>query len=139
MKNKKKSFYFEDYAESELYNENEISGNIKISLNRVSFLFFIFVSLILIFTIKLTYLSLSPDKNIYTNIVKKNILQNRRNIVDREGSILATNVNLYDVGVRPKLLNELEKKNLIIKLKLLFPQKNLNKFKLNLNKNKFFW
>ena len=139
MKNKKKSFYFEDYTESELYNENEVSGNIKISLNRVSFLFFIFVSLILIFTIKLTYLSLSPDKNIYTNIVKKNILQNRRNIVDREGSILATNVNLYDVGVRPKLLNELEKKNLIIKLKLLFPQKNLNKFKLNLNKNKFFW
>ena len=139
MKNKKKSFYFEDYAESELYNENEISGNIKISLNRVSFLFFIFVSLILIFTIKLTYLSLSPDKNIYTNIVKKNILQNRRDIVDREGSILATNVNLYDVGVRPKLLNELEKKNLIIKLKLLFPQKDLNKFKLNLNKNKFFW
>ena len=139
MKNKTKSFYFEDYAESELYNENKVSGNIKISLNRVSFLFFIFVSLILIFTIKLTYLSLSPDKNIYTNIVKKNILQNRRNIVDREGSILATNVNLYDVGVRPKLLNELEKKNLIIKLKLLFPQKNLNKFKLNLNKNKFFW
>ena len=139
MKNKKKSFYFEDYTESELYNENEVSGNIKISLNRVSFLFFIFVSLILIFTIKLTYLSLSPDKNIYTNIVKKNILQNRRDIVDREGSILATNVNLYDVGVRPKLLNELEKKNLIIKLKLLFPQKDLNKFKLNLNKNKFFW
>jgi cell division protein FtsI (penicillin-binding protein 3) len=139
MKNKKKSFYFEDYAESELYNENEVSDNIKISLNRVSFLFFIFVSLMFIFTIKLTYLSLSPDKNIYTNNVKKNILQNRRNIVDREGSILATNVNLYDVGVRPKLLNELEKKNLIIKLKLLFPQKDLKKFKLNLNKNKFFW
>ena len=139
MKNKKKSFYFEDYTESKLYDENKFSGNIKISLNRVAFLFFIFVSLILIFTIKLTYLSLSPDKNIYTNITKKDILKIRRNIVDREGSILATNVNLYDVGVRPKLLSEFEKKNLIIKLTLLFPEMDLKKFKKNLKKNKFFW
>ena len=75
MKNKKKSFYFEDYTESELYDENKFSDNIKISLNRVAFLFFIFVSLMLIFTIKLTYLSLSPDKNINTNTIKKNILK----------------------------------------------------------------
>jgi len=139
MKNKKKSFYFEDYTESELYDENKFSDNIKISLNRVAFLFFIFVSLMLIFTIKLTYLSLSPDKNINTNTTKKNILKIRRNIVDREGSILATNVNLYDVGVRPKLLSEFEKKNLIIKLTLLFPEMDLKKFKKRLKKDKFFW
>ena len=46
----------------------------------------------------------------------------RRNIVDRNGTVLATNVILYDVGVRPKLLKEKEKKNLIIKLGVLFPK-----------------
>ena len=38
---------------------------------------------------------------------------------------LATNVNLYDVGLRPKLLKEKEKKNLLIKLSLLFPELEL--------------
>ena len=36
-------------------------------------------------------------------------------------SVLATNVNLYDVGVRPKLLKEKEKKN-FIKFKTFFSQ-----------------
>ena len=40
---------------------------------------------------------------------EKNFSEDRRSIVDRNGSILATNVNLYDVGVRPKLLNKKEK------------------------------
>ena len=62
MKNKKKSFYFEDYTESELLNDNSIKIP-KVSYNRVTFLFFIFFSLILIFGIKITYLSLTPDKN----------------------------------------------------------------------------
>ena len=61
MKNKKKSFYFEDYTESELI-DNKITNIVKISLNRVTFLSFIFFSLIIIFSIKIIYLSLSPEK-----------------------------------------------------------------------------
>jgi len=136
---KKKSFYFEDYTESTLNDNDKSSNSIKISLNRVTFLFFIFVSLILIFGIKITYLSLAPDKNFNLNNIKKNIFaKERRDITDRNGSVIATNVILYDVGVRPKLLKENEKKNLLIKLGILFPDLDLKKIKKKLNKEDFF-
>jgi len=135
---KKKSFYFEDYTESDLIDNNNNSNIVKISLNRVTFLSFIFFSLILIFSIKIIYLSLSPENSFYNNNIEKNFIKKRRDIVDRNGSILATNVLLYDIGVRPKLLNEKEKKNLLIKLGLLFPELDLNKIKRKLNKEDFF-
>ena len=135
---KKKSFYFEDYSESDLTDNNNNSDTVKISLNRVTFLSFIFFSLILIFSIKIIYLSFSPEKSFYSNNIKKDFTKKRRDIVDRNGSILATNVLLYDVGVRPKLLNEKEKKNLLIKLGLLFSELDLNKIKRKLNKKDFF-
>ena len=138
MANKKKSFYFEDYVESE-FTDNSKFKNIKVSLNRVTFLSFIFFSLILIFSIKIIYLSTAAEKGFYNQNVKKNILKQRRDIVDRNGSVLATNVNLYDIGVRPKLLNKKEKKNLLIKLKLLFSDLNFNKIEDKLNNNNFFW
>ena len=138
MKYKKKSFYFKDYTETELH-EDSNSNSIKISLNRVTFLSFIFFSLILIFSIKIIYLSLSSEKNFYSNNIKKDFLKKRRDIVDRNGSVLATNVNLYDVGVRPKLLNNKERKNLLIKLGLLLPEINLKKIKHRLNNEEFFW
>ena len=137
MKNKKKSFYFEDYNEYELTDNNK-SKIVKVLLNRVTFLSFIFFSLILIFSIKVIYLSLSSEKSFYSNNIKKNFIKKRRDIVDRNGSVLATNVILYDVGVRPKLLKEKEKKNLLIKLGLLFPELDLNKIRHKLNKEDFF-
>ena len=136
MKNKKKSFYFEDYTESEL--DNNKSKIVKVLLNRVTFLSFIFFSLILIFSIKIIYLSTSTEKSFYSKNIKKEFLKKRRDIVDRNGSVLATNVILYDVGVRPKLLKEKEKKNLLIKLGLLFPELDLNEIKRKLNKEDFF-
>jgi len=105
MRNKKKSFYFEDYPESALIDNNNNSNIVKISLNRVTFLSFIFFSLILIFSIKIIYLSISTEKSFYSKNIKKEFLKKRRDIVDRNGLVLATNVNLYDVGLRPKLLN----------------------------------
>ena len=144
MKNKKKntqkkSFYFEDYTESELIDDNKNLNIVKISLNRVTFLFFIFLSLMLIFSIKITYLSLSPEKSFFGNNIKKNFEKKRRDIVDRNGSVLATNVNLYDIGIRPKLIKDKDKKNLLIKLRLLFPELDLKKIQRNLNKDDFFW
>ena len=41
---KKKSFYFEDYVESEIIHNNKNSNIVKISLNRVTFLSFIFLA-----------------------------------------------------------------------------------------------
>jgi len=134
---KNKTFYFEDYDESELPEKNK-SNTVKISLNRVTFLSFIFLSLILIFSIKIIYLSLSPEKDLYNNSTKRNFSKERRDIVDRNGTILATNVILYDVGVRPQLLKKTEKKNLLIKLALLFPDLDLGKISNKLEKEDFF-
>ena len=135
---KKKSFYFEDYSESEI-TANRNKNTVKISLSRVTSLFFIFVSFLIIFAIKITYLSLSPDKIYYKDNSKKILSTDRRNITDRKGSVLATNVNLYDLGIRPKLLNNKEKKNLLIKLNISFSELNLKKIEKNLNGNNFFW
>ena len=136
MKSKKKSFYFKDYTESELIYNNK-SKIVKILLNRVTFLSFIFLSLVVIFSTKIIYLSLSPEKIFYVKNIKS-FSNDRRNIVDRNGSLIATNVVLYNVGVRPKLLKEIEKKNLLIKLGILFPELDLNEVKRKLNKGDFF-
>ena len=55
---KKKSFYFEDYNESKIIVNNKNVNLVKVSLNRITLLFFVFFSLVLIFSIKLIYLSL---------------------------------------------------------------------------------
>ena len=72
MTKKKKSFYFQDYTESEIL-DNNINFNIqKISLHRVTFLSFIFFTLMLICNIKIVYLALSPEKIFYSKNIKKN-------------------------------------------------------------------
>ena len=63
---KKKSFYFEDYDESKIFVNNKNANIAKVSLNRVTFLFLVFFSLVLIFSIKIIYLSLSPEKNFFS-------------------------------------------------------------------------
>ncbi len=137
---KKKGFYFQDYSEPELIDINNNLKKIKVSLSRVTLLSFAFFSLIFIFSIKIIYLSLSKEKIFYTNSSKNILVKKiRRDIIDRNGSILATNVILYDVGVRPKLLKEKEKKNLIIKLSLLFPELNTKNIEDKFKNNDFFW
>jgi len=139
MKRKKKSFYFEDYIESKIPEQNTYFNTIKVSFSRITFLSFIFLSLLMICSFKMIYLSSSKEKTFYSHNIEKNFLKNRRDIVDRNGNILATDVILYDVGVRPKLLKDKEKKNLLIKLSLLLPDLNKEKIKKNLKKNNFFW
>ena len=136
---KKKSFYFDDYNESEILDSNINFSRIKISLNRITFLSFVFFSLLVICGIKVVYLSLLSERSFHTENIKKNLLENRRNIVDRNGTVLATNVDLYDVGIRPKLLKKKEKKTLLINLKLLRPDFNLRTIKQKLSNDEFFW
>ena len=60
-RSKKKGFYFKDYAESDIIVNNINTKLVKISSNKIIFLSFIFLSLILIFSIKIIYITLSPD------------------------------------------------------------------------------
>jgi len=134
---KQKSFFFEDYTESKINTNNKNDDFIKVSLNRTSFLFFIFFCLAFIFSIKIFYLSLTPEKNFILKNINNDFITERGDIVDRNGIILARNIDIYDAGIRPKLVKD--KKKLIINLKLIFPEINADKIKKNLNHEKFFY
>ena len=100
---------------SKKYNKNKLN----ISFNRVAFIFFIFVLILIIFSLKAFYLT--GKKLPKNNIIgpKKDI---RSNILDRNGNILAKTIITRNIGINPNLV--IDKKTLLLKLKILFPQKN---------------
>ncbi len=134
---KQKSFFFDDYAESEINSIDKKNSKIKISLNRITFLFFIFISFISIFSVKITYLSLYPEKDLLLQEQNQYFYKERRDIVDRNGTILARNILVYSVGIRPQLIKDKEK--FLINLRIAFPQINYKEVKIKLNNNKFFY
>ena len=128
------SFYFEDYFET-----NKKKKILKISNNlqdRIYILFFFFFSLILIFSIKITHISLNK-KNIFNLEKQKSQFSLlRRDIVDRNGILISRNINTFHVAVDPKLVKD--KKNFLIKLRLNFPELPINEIKRKLNQKKYF-
>ena len=141
-KNKKKSsrqksFFFKDYLESENIFDSLADKSVKIIPSRVTFLFYIFLSLILIFSIKIIYLSLFPEKNLSFERINKNFIKKRADIIDRNGVILARNVDIYSAGVRPQLTKN--KKKLLINLRLIFSDLDIVEIEKKLNNNNFFY
>ena len=138
-KNKKhkthKSFFFEDYSILEIsYNKNKNLA--KVSSSRITFLFFIYFSLIFIFSIKIIYLSLFPEKNYL--ISKESLFKKERaDIVDRNGVIIARNINVYRAGIRPKFIKD--KKKFLLNLSLHFPEIDINNIKNKVEKGSFFY
>ena len=112
------------------YNKNKLN----ISFNRAAFIFFTFILVLLIFSLKAFYLSgkkLSKNKTINTN---KEI---RSNILDRNNVILAKTIITRNIGINPNLV--IDKKKLILNLKILFPNKNYKIIQDKLNGSKFFY
>ena len=111
------------------YNKNKLI----ISFNRVAFIFFAFVLVLLIFSLKAFYLTGKklPKNNIIGS--KKEI---RSNIVDRNNNILAKTILTRNIGINPNLV--IDKKKLLINLKILFPDKNYNIIEKKLKGKKFF-
>ena len=134
--NKQKSFFFDDYNESEIILRKQNINTVKVSQNRITFLFFVFLSLIIIFFIKIIYLSLFPEKKLFLEI-DQNFIKERKDIVDTNGIILARNINVYSVGIKPNLVSD--KKKLLLNLKLIFPKLNSHKILKDLNNDKFFY
>ena len=118
-----------EYSSGFSYIENK--SNLKISFERIAFIFFIFFIIAIIFSSKVILLSL--DDKIFTNKIlkKKNF---RSSIVDKEGNILAKTVPIINIGINPNLV--IDKEKLLITLKLLFPKKN---FKKKMYDKKFFY
>ena len=133
---KKKSFYFEDYTEDKIDLSNDVKF-IKFSLSRTSFLFFIYFSLIFIFSIKIVYLSLFPEKSFFIENNGNNFKKERSDILDRNGITLASNINIYDAAIIPSLVKN--NKKLLINLKLVLPNLNIKKIKKDLKRKKYFY
>ena len=123
------SFYFEDYLETN--KKNKILKKKDNFQDRIYLLFFFFFSLILIFSIKITHISL--DKKEFLNIAKQSsqFSLQRRDIVDRNGIIISRNVNTFHAAIDPKLVKD--KKNFLIKLRLSFPELSIKEIKSKLD------
>ena len=128
------SFYFEDYLETN--KKNQVLKKSNNFQDRIYLLFFFFFSLVLIFSIKITHISLY-EKNIF-NFEKQTSQFSliRRDIVDRNGAIISRNINTFHAAVDPKLVKD--KKNFLIKLRLNFPELPFEEIKSKLNQKKYF-
>ena len=132
--NNQTSFYFEDYIETNKKNKKfKKFNNFQ---DRIYLLFFFFFSLILIFSIKITHISLDKKGLFDLEKHKPKFSLIRRDIVDRNGIIISRNINTFHAAVNPKQIKD--KKNFIIKLRLNFPDLPINDIEKKLDKNKYF-
>ena len=131
-----RSFYFEDYKNHSNTQSNK--SRLNVSEDRIYLLFFVFFSLIFIFTIKIFTTSLQDPnfkntQNYYSSIFKPI----RNDIVDRNGVPLAKNIRVYHAAIKPNLINN--KKKFILKLKLFYPEVDISDIKKKLFKEKYFY
>ena len=109
----------------------ENRSNLKISFERISFIFFIFFIITIIFTSKTIYLGFKKTNQTQTVKEKEKY---RASIMDRNGNIIAKTVRVTNLGINPNQL--INKEKLLISLKLIFPDKNFEK---EINGKKFFY
>ena len=106
-------------------------SNLKISFERIAFIFFIFFFIAITFSAKTIYLSFKKKPETKSIIKKEKF---RASIMDRNGNIIAKTVRVTNLGINPNQV--INKDKLLISLKLIFPDKN---FKEQFNGNKFFY
>ena len=128
------SFYFEDYIETS--KKNKLLRKTNNFQDRIYLLFFCFFSLILIFSIKIIFISLDNKDVLNIEKQKSQFSLLRRDIVDRNGVIISRNINTFHVAVDPKLIKD--KKNFLLKLRLNFPNLPITEIEEKLAKGKYF-
>jgi len=133
---KSRGFYFEDYETSE-YKGQLKYPKIKLSLNRISFIFFIFLVVAIVFGSKIIYLALIKNENYYTHKTITTPISKRQDILDRNNNLLARSVNLFSAAIKPELIKN--KKKLLINLRLIFPSMSINDVEKKIKTQKFFY
>ena len=129
-----KSFYFEDYIETNKKNKTlKKSNNFQ---DRIYILFFFFFSLILIFSIKITHISLNTKNVFNLEKQKSEFSLIRRDIVDRNGIIISRNINTFHAAIDPKQIKD--KKKFLVNLRLNFPELPINEIREKIHKKKYF-
>ena len=144
MKNKKnknfihqnqKSFFFEDFPK--ISQRQKVINKLKISDDRLYILFCVFFSLILVFSISIFSISIQPSNFYNLKNTNQSFLNLRRDVVDRNGELIARNINTYRAAIKPSLIKN--KENFVIKIKLNFPEISTFELKKNLDKKKRFY
>ena len=130
---KENKVYIEDYRGEFFFKQDK--SNLNISFNRIAFIFFIFLTVAFIYSVKVLHLGSLNSKLIEINIIKNN-KNFRSDILDRNENIIAKTVNTRTVGINPNLV--IDKKKLLINLKLIFPEKDFDEIEIKFNKNKYF-
>ncbi len=127
-------FILEENINEFQYNKDKSSVDIR--FNRVAFIFFVFFIITLIYSVHLLHLG-SRKNSIEKNQFSFNDKLYRANIVDRNGNFLAKTVSSIDIGINPKEV--IDQRKLLLNLGYIFPNKNYELIRSNLNKDKFFW
>ena len=134
INNKEKKIYLSDYDDEFSFSKKIYKKNI--SFNRIAFIFFFFLFISLVFSVKIFYYgSISEKKLSQTKINKESNI--RSDIIDINGNFLAKTVFTQNVGINPK--HEKDKKKLFLKLKLLFPDLDIETFNDKFEKENFFY
>ena len=129
------SFYFEDYLETN--KKNKIFKKNNIFQDRIYLLFFLFFSLVLIFSIRIIHVSLNKVELFYQENSNNKFHLQRRDIIDRNGSLVSRSIRSYHAAINPNLVKN--KENLIIKLRLNFPELPIKTIEKKINSNKYFY
>ena len=133
-KNNEKKININDFNDEFLFSKKNYKKNI--SFNRVAFIFFFFFFISLIFSVKIFYYgSISEKITSQSKIIKKKNV--RSDIVDVNGNFLAKTVFTKNVGINPREVND--RKKLFLKLKLLFPELEIENFNKKFEKKNFFY
>jgi len=112
------SFFFEDYLSTNQKFKKE--KNFTVNEDRIFVLFFSFLSLILVFALKIIFVSLQSytSNNDIGNKYSFNPIRN--DIVDRNSVLLSRNIIAYHAAIKPNLIKD--KKKFLVKIKLALPE-----------------
>ncbi len=130
-----RSFFFEDYLSTNQKFKKE--KNSIINEDRVYILFFTFFSLILIFSLKIVFISFQNFNFKESKNYNYNYNPIRNDIVDRNGVLLSRNITAYHAAVKTSFIKD--KKKFLVKVKLALPETDSDNLIKNLNQKKYFY
>jgi cell division protein FtsI (penicillin-binding protein 3) len=135
--NKKDDRIFLEHQQDEfIYEKNKSS--INISFNRIAFIFFVFFTISIIFSIHLLHLgSRKSQIEIYNKLSEPLNNLYRADIVDINGDYIGKTIDSIDVGISPRKI--IDQKKLILNLKYIFPKKDYSELKKKIKRGNFFY
>jgi len=136
MSEEKSKLIIEDYKSDFIFKKKKNALNIE--FNRVAFIFFVFFIIYIIYTIHLIHLG--SLKNKFTNKNNFSMFTDqlyRADIVDINNNYLAKTVKSINIGVKTKDI--IDKKKLLLSLKIIFPNKDFKKIEKKIETKKFFY